>query len=155
MPELDRPTVSNWLVSAHPCLPFAAHPPVRAIEDHSAVEKSLAALGQALETTAGEHLRELSLTLRADPMRAEMQAILAQLGAARMLRILHWLAENDLPDGRIVLSELLREDGDRVGAALRSAVHSLTRRARLAQIFDPRRIAQLTAACESALQEPA
>jgi hypothetical protein len=152
MPNLDRPAVTGWLASAHPAPPLAAQPPIRAVEEHSAVEKSLAALGRALDTTAGDHLPELSHALRADPIRAEMQAILAQLGAARLLRILHWLAETDLPEGRAVLAELLRDDGDGSGAALRSAVQSLTRRARLAQIFDPDRLARLTAACEAALR---
>jgi hypothetical protein len=155
MPQLDRLRVTDWLFAAHPAPPIAGQPPIRPIEDEPTVEKSLATLGLALDRAAGEDLRALSLALRSDPTRAELQAILTQLGAARVLRILHWIAEIDLPEGRAVLAALLRDDGDGTGAALRSAVEALSRRARLAQIFDPRRIANLAAACEAALKEGA
>jgi len=155
MPNLDRSSVTEWLTSAHPVPALAAHPPIRAVEDDPAVEKSLTELGGFLDTLAAANVKELTAALRTDPTRAEMQAILAQLGAARLLRILHWLAEIDLPEARAVLSALLEDGGDGAGAALRSAVEALIRSARLAQIFDPKRIAELTAACEAALGKPA
>lgn len=155
MPNLDRFSVTEWLTSAHPIPALAAHPPIRAVEDHPAVEQSLTELGAALDTLAAANVKELAAALRTDPTQAEMRSILAQLGAARLLRILHWLAEIELPEARAVLSALLEAGEDSAGAALRSAVEALIRSARLAQIFDPKRIAELAAACETALGEPA
>jgi hypothetical protein len=155
MLNLDRSSVTNWLISAHPVPPHAGPPPIRPVEDNPAVEKSLAQLGDALDAVVAANVEELAAALRTNPARAEMQAILAQLGAARLLRILHWLAEIDLPEARAALSALLEDGGDGAGAALRSAVEALIRSTRLAQIFDPERIAQLAAACEEALGEPA
>ena len=104
---------------------------------------------------ATDDLAALSLVLHGEPMRGEMQAILAQLGALRLLRILHWFGEIDLPDVRRVLSQLLRDDGSGAGKALRSAIDALTRRTRLAQIFEPARVAELAAACKLAFEETA
>ena len=76
---------------------------------------------------------------------------MAQLGAARLMRLLHWLAEIDLPGCNAVISALVGGD-DATGHALRAAIAAVTRRALLRRIFAPDRIAALQAACEIPLE---
>jgi hypothetical protein len=96
----------------------------------------------------------LSTTLRETPFRDDLHVVMAQLGAARLMRLLHWLAEIDLPDCPSVISALVGGD-DATGHALRAAIAAVTQRALLRRIFAPDRIAALHAACETALERDA
>ena len=76
----------------------------------------------------------------------DFRAVLAQLGAARLLRLLHWLAESDEPRRIAVLIS----GDDATGAALRAAIAAVTRPALLRRIFAAERIAALDAASAGA-----
>jgi len=78
--------------------------------------------------------------------------VLAQLGAARLLRVLHWLRQ-ELADHELALA--LIADDHRDAAAIRSAIDNLVRQATLAHLFDRSRIAALAAAVTTATQENA
>jgi hypothetical protein len=92
--------------------------------------------------------------LRDAPLRDDLSTVLAQLGAARLMRLLHWLAEIEIPDCHAVIAALIASD-DTTGQALRAAVAAVTRQALLRRIFARDRIAALQAACQIAFEETA
>lgn len=151
MPDLDALSVTTWLTNLSP--PGAAAdwpPPIRALETE--MHEPLRDLGKALDKAAKHNLARLGQTLRAEPTRDDFQAVLAQLGAARLLRLLHWLSENDTPDCHAVTAALLG-GGGASARALRAAVNAALRHNTLRHIFAPDRIAALQTACHAAFAE--
>jgi len=152
MPNLERYAVTEWLTALRPAA--AANewpPPIRAVETEADNPERLQALGSILDQFPQNELEILSTTLREAPLRDDLHAVMAQLGAARIMRLLDWLAEIDLPGCDAVISALVSGD-DTTGHALRAAIAAVTRRALLRRIFAPDRIAALHAACETALE---
>ena len=155
MPNLEQHAVTGWLTELRPSA--AANewpPPVRAIETEADNPERLQALGSLLDQLAQRDLEELSNALRGVPLRDNMRSVLVQLGAARLMRLLHSLAEIEIPDCHAVISTLAASD-DATGHALRAAITAVTRRALLRRIFAPDRIAALRIACQIALDETA
>jgi hypothetical protein len=153
MPNLEQNAVTEWLTELRP--PTAASewpPPIRAIEAEADNPERLLALGAVLDRVVEERRQELSTALREAPLRDDLTAVLAQLGAARLMRLVHWLAEAEIPDCHAVIAALIGSD-DAAGEALRAAVAAVTRRALLRLIFAPDRIAALRIACQTALEE--
>jgi hypothetical protein len=151
MPNLEQYAVTAWLTAVRPAAVTEWPPPIRAIETEGDNAERLQALGAILDELVPAQLRGLSIALSEPPLRDEVRAVMAQLGAARLMRLLHWLAEIDLPDCPAVISALVGAD-DGNGDALRAAITAVTRRALLRRIFAPDRIAALHAACETALE---
>jgi hypothetical protein len=151
MPNLEERAVTEWLTALRPAAATEWPPPIRAIETEADNAARLRALGSIFDELVPEDLRGLSTALREAPLRDELRAVMAQLGAARLMRLLHWLAEIDLPDCPTVISTLVGGD-DGNGEALRAAVAVVTSRAVLRRIFALDRIAALHAACQIALE---
>ena len=150
MPNLEQYAVTEWLTALRPAAAAKEWPPpIRAIETEADNPERLQTLGSILDQLARGELEILATTLREAPFRDDLHAVMAQLGAARLMRLLHWLAEIDLPDCHSVISALVGGD-DAASHALRAAVAAVTRRALLRRIFAPDRIAALHAACETA-----
>ena len=80
-------------------------------------------------------------------MRNSMRTVLAQMGTARRLRVLAWVAESGLPNPHTVLGTFLEVDASGSGRALRDSLRSHYRRALLARMFAPERMEQVMAAC--------
>ena len=129
----------------------AGRPAVRAVETQADNPERLQAFGFLLDQLAERDLRDFSAALREASLRDGLRAVMAQLGAARLMRLLHWLVEIDLPGCDAVISALVGGD-DTTGHALRAAIPAVTRRALLRRIFAPDRLAALHAACETALE---
>jgi hypothetical protein len=151
MPNLEQHAVTEWLTALRPAAATEWPPPIRAIETEADNAERLQALGSILDELIPEEVRDLSTALREAPLRDDLRAVMAQLGAARLMRLLHWLAEIDLPDCPTVISTLVGGD-DATGDALRAVTAAVTRRALLHRIFAPDRIAALQIACETALE---
>ena len=154
MPNLEQHPVTEWLTELRPAASREWPPAVRAVETESDNPERLKAFGSLLDQLAKGDLQDLSAALREAPLRDDLRALMAQLGAARLMRLLHWLAEIDLPDCDAVISTLVGGD-DPNGHALRAAIAAVTRRALLRRIFAPDRAAALHAACEAALERDA
>ena len=153
MPDLEHRAVTDWLTELRPAVAAQEWPPaVRALEMEVGHPEQLVVLGRALDDLGEDHIAELARALRVSPFRDDVRVVLAQLGAARLLRILHWLPEQGIPDCNLIISALI-EGVSPEACALRAALAALTRRAILRRIFDPERIALLTAACTAALKE--
>lgn len=154
MPNLEQHAVTAWLTELRPGSAATEWPPaIRAIETEADMPQRLAALGTAFEP-ASRDPHALATALCNSPLRDDLSAVMAQLGAARVLRLLHWVSETDLPNCHAVIASLLQEDGS-AGQALRAAIEAVTRRAVLRRIFALDRIAALEIACEAARQETA
>jgi hypothetical protein len=150
MPDLEQHAVTEWLAALRPAAANEWPPPIRAIETEADNAERLQALGSILDEIVPGALRDLSTALSEAPLRDDLRAVIAQLGAARLMRLLHWLAEIGLPDCPTVISALVGgNDGN--GDALRAAIAAVTRWALLRSLFAPDRIAALHAACEAAL----
>ena len=114
MPNLEQTAVTAWLTELRPDPAISEWPPaVRLVETQAALPERLAALGTAFDDLAKADQRALADALCRSPLRDEVRAVLAQLGAARTLRLLHWLAEVDLPDCHTVIAALVEDDGAR------------------------------------------
>lgn len=150
MPDLEDRPVEAWFDALRPGDGPPA--PVRAVELDAGVSARLADLGRALDDAAAADAAALSLALQADALRSDLQAILAQLGAARVLRVLTWLGEAELPECERALAALLA-DGGAAGAALRSALAAVSAQVALHRMFSPGRVAALRAATQAAFEE--
>lgn len=145
MPDLSTHAVTAWLREHEPAI--ADDYPIAPIEEATSVQPLLPQLGEALDHALKRDPVALSGNLSQDPMRDSMRAVLAQMGSARRLRVLAWLAEAGLPDTHAVLGTLLEMDASGSGRALRDSLRSHYRRALLARMFVPERIEQVMAAC--------
>src|SRR5260370_31268651 len=111
MPNLEQYAVSEWLTSLSAAGATGEWPPpIRAIETEADNSERLQALGSIFDELIPEELRHLSTALREAPLRNDLRAVMAQLGAARLMRLLHWLAEIDLPDCPTVISTFVGGD---------------------------------------------
>ena len=154
MPNLNEQYVTSWLAEWRGSPSSDWPPSVRPIERQDGLPDLLAALGDALEAGARSRAGSLCEQIQAEPQANSLRSVLAQLGAARALRVLHWLSELDLPESRAVLDAMLRDRSDE-GAALCALVDALRRRATLHRIFAPDRLAALERACTETLKEDA
>lgn len=145
MPDLDHAAVSGWLLARDPeAAALARLGPV------DADERALAALlrlGVALDKAAERDATVLVDALCEPETSARLRSVLAQIGTARRLRLLEWLGEAGLPNGRALVAAMGNGPD---GAFQRAELAVLRRRAVLARVFAPGRIAELRAACAEA-----
>jgi hypothetical protein len=155
MPNLRMPDVKDWFSAAHgPLASSDWPPPIRAIEERDGHPQLLAELGAALDEAADHDSGYVSAVLLEDNGPERLRDIVAQLGLARLLRVLHWALETDLPNVHHLVPRLLSgEDLD--ARALRSALTALNGRITLERMFSPARIAALDAACATAEKDAA
>ena len=155
MPNLEQRAVIDWLTEVRPITAAEEWPPaIRPIEAVADVPQAFEELGQTLDELSKDNLEVLSLAIRTTQLRYDLRAVIARVGAARLLRLLHWFVEQEVPDCNAVVAALV--EGDTAEArALRAAIAALTRRAQLRRLFAPERIAALQAASEIALKETA
>jgi hypothetical protein len=152
MPNLERDAVVGWLRELRPETVFVEWPPaVRPIETESSVSSQLTALGETLDQFDQSDLQALARSLQTNPLRDDLTAVLAQLGAARMLRLMHWMAETGMPEVHTVIGALVQADTPAANA-LRAAADGVTRRALIRRMFAPERISALEAACETLME---
>jgi hypothetical protein len=153
MPNLDTIGALDWLQGLHPGQRLPDWPPpIRAIEEPSEHAKALEELGSDLDED--RHGAEtVTRALLADPGAAnELAACLCQLGAARLLSLMHFLTENQnaaAPPPAIVLTS--RQSAE--ATALRAALKALSRRFTLQRMFSPERLATLRAAMADPTRE--
>lgn len=96
-----------------------------------------------------------SAALCSEPVRAEMQAILAQLDPVRLLAVLHSMATGYPSNGREMLEALLAPDRSGSGQMLHGTLQALHRQALLARIFHTDRVEALRSACRPLVEERA
>ena len=153
MPNLEQIAVTAWLVDFRPGSNEQEWPPaIRPIETEPPVSAQLTSLGAALDAIAQQDLHTLAARLLDNPLRDDLMCIMAQLGAARALRLLHWMAEVELPECHRVISALM-QNGGAAAKSLRAAVDAVTRQATVDRMFAPARITALELACNTLKEE--
>ena len=151
MPALETASVLDWLAACEPASAHALITPIRPIEENDDSRDGLAALGEALDCFDVAQ-RTLSDCLASGEHGQDLHAILIQLGAARLLRLIRWLSDEAGPDGERVLKALL--DGTYgTPDPIRATLQALHRQALLARIFDEARLRILLVAAKDAQQE--
>ena len=152
MPDLTRPSVLEWLRVEEPDKPELATNPVTVIEAAPLVEDALVRLGNALDRSLLENAQSLAATLKADPGRQELRAVMGQLGLPRSLCIMHWIMQDGLPDGDAVLAAVLEGDETGTGQFLQATLAAAVRPSLLARLYTPERLVLLLSACQPAIQ---
>ena len=151
MPNFEEGPVTDWLKEIRP-VPFAQDwpPAVRPIETVGDALQLLTLLGALLDEICAADPSALSEALRSDPLRRCLQTVLAQLGAARALRLVDWLAEQEVPETYLIVAGLTA--GDHAEAqALRHTITHVLRRSTLRRTFAPDRLIALQEAATNAL----
>ena len=153
MPDLRTDHVTAWLAAAMPP-PLSTEwpPPIRAIEAEDDVSPRLAEFGRRLDVLTPGSDTDIVGFLRDGDMQDKVRSLLAQLGAARLLRILHWLGDDSGTSGGPPYAPLLAGHSPDA-TALRAGVGALTRTLTLQRIFSRDRLAALQAACVDAAKE--
>lgn len=153
MPDLSQTAARAWLRQIDPNGGEAAWPPaVRPIEDQGEAPEQWAELGRLLDQLAATSPETLGNALRTPKLAHALCAVLAQAGAARVFRFVHWVGETVHADSHAVLTGLTEGDGPEA-MALRATIAGFVRRAALSRIFAPERVAALQAATEQAMTE--
>ena len=154
MPDLRQDAVTDWLTVLDPARKDDDWPPpVRPIETEADAPGLLEELGRLLERFGDGESELLAAALSSPPLVAEVRSVLAQTGAARTFRILHWFGdERSLAEPHLLVTALT-EGGTAEARALRAAIAAFTRRTLLARLFATDRLAALREATESAMPE--
>ena len=148
MPDLERHAVMDWIAVCEPAIAHSCAIPIRTVEDKKEIHTALVALGRALDHEAMSGAW-LSACLQTGEPGKDLQAVLTQLGPARLLRLLRWLDADADPNRTDVLRALL--DGSYgSAAALQAAFQALHRQELLGRIFEEPRLALLLAATKTA-----
>jgi hypothetical protein len=123
-------------------------PAIRPIERAPGVEPLLQALGAVLSELDARDPAILPKALLGNPIQHDLQFVLAQLGAARLLRIVDWFVAT-LPGAPQLIAQL--SHGRTANAqAIRSSLRALTARDTLSRMFSPDRLAELQSCAEAA-----
>jgi hypothetical protein len=153
MLDLEQSAVINWLNAIDPERPGNAWPPaVRPVEQQADAPALLTDLGRLLDGLGNDGAADLGRELRVPTVSHQLRDVIAQLGAARLFRLLHWLGELEIEGSHLVVAALIEGDAQQA-QALRIAILAHARRVLLGRIFAPERLAALRAATETALQE--
>lgn len=140
MLDLSKAACLAWLARAAPPGTARSAPPVMPIEDHPDVAPAIEAFGATLDDAGGRGGEAVGKALLSDGGDT-LRSALAQLGTARLLRLVAWIDETD---GRIT-DEVLRDDQSEAGRCLRATLAALNRQDLLARIFAPERLNSLLA----------
>lgn len=149
MLDLTETGVAAWFSAVRPATRQNHWPPaLRPVERAPGVELSIEALAKILSEIEEQEPSCMVRALAVAKVRQDLQLVLAQLGAARLLRIADWLVST-LSEGPRLLAEL--SHGRTANAdAINSALRALTARATLARMFSLDRVAELQSYAEAA-----
>ena len=129
MLDLETQAVTGWLQAIQPARTDDDWPPpIRAIESADDAPDLFGALSQAIGRHQSDDGQHLAATLTDPGTVALLRSVLAQLGAARMLRIMSALSDL-LPDGETAaeLHQHLRDRHAPEGRALAAALDAIAR----------------------------
>jgi hypothetical protein len=148
VPDLERTCVLTWLQLQEPDKPDLLLNPVTAAEGHPGAEEALVRLGQELDAALAQNPAALAASLRAGPVRDDIQSILGQVGTPRALRIIGWIMDSGLPEKDAVLAAVLAPGPSGVGQFLQGTLSAAERLPMLERIYAPERLTVLLAACQ-------
>ncbi len=153
MLDLEHQAVTGWLTDIQPARTDADWPPpVRPIETAGDAPALLARLGIAMDGLSGTGA-DLAEKLESNDVTAVLRDLLAQLGAARMLRIVSALRDSTPPDRAAELVDRLTASDTSAGRALASAIAASARTTLRGRLISDERLAALVRATTPDLEE--
>lgn len=153
MLDLEHQAVTGWLTDIQPARTDADWPPpVRPIETRGDATTLLMDLGIAIDTVLKPGIDPLVKPLGTD-LATCLRDILAQLGAARMLRIVSALQDSLPQDGATELMDRLTAPDTSAGRALASAIAASARTTLRGRLISEKRLAALARAITPDLEE--
>ncbi len=150
--DFESSSAGNLIRRQRPRRPEIIEQPATSADAQSEIDRALEQLGQALDEAAARDRVGLAAQLLTDPVRADLRALMGQLGFPKVLRLLDRLMRAGLPENESVLSAVLEPDATGIGQYLQAALAEAARRNLLERIYAPERLAALMAACEPADQ---
>lgn len=149
MLDFTEADVLAWFAPIRPATRQNNWPPaIRPIEHERGVEALLHELGTLLTDLDTQDPSILPRALNDAAVQPDLQTVMAQLGAARLLRLVDWFAVT-LPESTQLLAQL--SQGRTANAqAIRSSLRALTVRNTLTRMFSPDRVAELQSCAETA-----
>jgi hypothetical protein len=152
MLDLNEASVVAWFTPIRPPSRQNSWPPAtRPIERADGMGPLLEALGAVLSELEHDSPASLPDALLAPSVRQDLRTILAQFGAARLLRIVEWLALSQPQASQIVTA--LAHGQTASARTISSSLRALTARAALTRIFSPDRTAALKTSLEAATNQ--
>ncbi len=145
MLDLKTEAVAEWL-AIHGSEDLARSPP--RTDDRPELSGALATFGSALDGNVRDGVEPLETALH-QGLSCSMAEVIAHLGPARRLRLLHWLTEAgfDQPD-RVI--DGITDPSTPGGAVVLRWMTALLRREQLDRLFSIERIETLKTACRDA-----
>lgn len=131
-----------------------APPDARSSRELAGLDEPLARLKGILTVAQVQNPMLLASALRKDSVRADMNALLVQLGPEHALPLLDGLATATLPNRQEVLDALLTDGLPGSAQSLRVTLQAVHRQDLLAAIFHPDRLHGLRRACQPLTKEP-
>lgn len=153
MPDLHRSSALAWLNGVAPSFARRCSAAIRPLEDVAAVHPLLVEFGAALDRACDARPACVVPALLGGAAGAELREVLAQLGPARLLRLLAWFDGAPLPEHERLREALLADGLSDAGEVLHAMLRELHRQALLARIFSPDRLAALLRACSTDRKE--
>jgi hypothetical protein len=152
MLDLNEAAVVNWFTPIRPPSRQNSWPPAaRQIERADRTKPLLEELGVVLSELERDSPASIPEAVLAPSVRQDLQTILAQLGAARLLRIVEWLALSQSQASPIITA--LAHGQTASARAISSSLRALTARAALTRMFSPDRTAALKTSLEAATNQ--
>ncbi|WOJ91790.1 hypothetical protein RZS28_18855 (plasmid) [Methylocapsa polymorpha] len=148
MPDFSPGAVKSWLTKREPDLASGLPDALQRLQADPRVETALLALGLALDETRANAPDGLFELLNRDPGRTAFRAVLEQLGDARMVLLLDWLAAPNSPNKRALLTALLLPDAGDPAPAILATLRDLNRHALILRMFGEERIHALFSVSE-------
>lgn len=148
MPDLTPTAVEAWLSQQG----SAAIEPGTGEDDHPDVLPAVVAFGEALDGALERSLPGTETFLAARDTATHLQPVIAHLGPARRLRLLHFLSDGGFSDPRHLVEQVTAAHPDGTGQSIRRWLIDLQKRDLIDAIFDPDRINLLLAACRETAQ---
>jgi hypothetical protein len=124
------------------------------VETSPQSETLLAAFGQLLDQEAARSPDRLAAQLSMADTVESLQQTIAQLGAARTMRIMHWYREAGVPEG-VAIGNKIMTGHTHAARAIRECVTTVARQAALSRLMSPSRLHELASAAQAATQENA
>jgi hypothetical protein len=139
---------NTWLEQREPHVSSALPTALRRLDDRPNIETTLIALGIALDEARASVPEKLFTLLSKDPGKSAFQTVLAQLGDARLVRLLAWLSAPGHATRHALLAGLLTPGAGDAGQAIASILQSLNQRTLILRMIGDERIETLHAVCQ-------
>ncbi len=153
MPDLETAAVSAWLREHETVAVGVSDGTGPAVAEMPEVVAALKRCGSVLDDALAAGTAPIARLLASDPVRSDLQQIMAQLGIGWSLRMIGWITAEGLPDADAIVARLSDEDPTGSGQFLHASLAEAARPALMSRLFAPERLTDLLTACSRVAQK--